>query len=62
MITDEIMMEIILSAKEPAAICDLLIKTANTNGGKDNITAVIGFIKKKSWYSTLFNYMASLWR
>lgn len=62
MITDEVMMEIILSANEPASICDLLIKTANANGGKDNITAVIGFIKKKSWYSILFNYMASLWR
>ena len=62
MITDEIMMKIILSAEEPAAICDLLIKTANTNGGKDNITAVIACVKKKNWYSTLFNYMASLWR
>jgi protein phosphatase len=62
MITDKIMMEIISFAGEPAAICDLLIKTANINGGKDNITAVIGCIKKKSWYSTLFNYMVSLWR
>ena len=62
MITDQIMMEIISFAGEPAAICDLLIKTANTNGGKDNITVVICCIKKKSWYSTLFNYMASLWR
>ena len=62
MITDEIMMGIILSAEEPATICDLLIKTANTNGGKDNITAVIACVKKKNWNSTLFNYIASLWR
>ncbi len=58
MITDDIMMEIISSAEEPAAICDLLINTANANGGKDNITAVIGCIKKQKWYSALFNYKA----
>lgn len=58
MITDEIMMEIISFAEEPAAICDLLINKANANGGKDNITAVIGCIKKKKWYSALFKYKA----
>jgi protein phosphatase len=62
MVNDEVMMEIISFAKEPAAICDLLIKTANDNGGKDNITAVIVCIKENNWYSNLFNYVASLWR
>jgi len=62
MITDEIMLEIILFAQKPAAICDLLINKANEKGGKDNITAVIGCIKKKKWSSALFNYMASFRR
>jgi len=58
MITDEVMLEMILRPQRPATICDLLINTANANGGKDNITTVIGCIKKKRWYSSLFNYKA----
>ena len=58
MITEEMMLEMILRPQKPAAICDLLINSANTNGGKDNVTAVIGCIRKKKWYSALFNYMA----
>jgi serine/threonine protein phosphatase PrpC len=62
MITNEIILETIVTFQNPAAICDLLIKMANEKGGKDNITAVIGCIKKRKWYSALFNYMASLRR
>jgi serine/threonine protein phosphatase PrpC len=62
MINDEIMLETILFAKKPAAICDLLINKAIEKGGKDNITAVIGCIKKKKLYSALFNYLASFRR
>lgn len=62
MITDEVMLELILFAQEPAAICNLLINQANEKGGKDNITAVIGCFKKEKWYSVLFNYMASFRR
>jgi Serine/threonine protein phosphatase len=62
MITDEIMLETILFAQKPAAICDLLINAANEKGGKDNITAVIGWVKKKKWYSALLNYWASFQR
>jgi len=62
MITNEMILEIILFAQKPAAICDLLINKAIEEGGKDNITAVIGSIKNKKWYSALFNYMTSFRR
>lgn len=62
MISDEIMLELILVAQKPDAICDLLINMANKKGGKDNITAVIGRIRKKKWRSALVNYMANLRR
>ena len=62
MINDENMLEMILNAQNPAAICDLLINKAIEQGGKDNITAVIGCVKKKKWHSIFLNYMASLRR
>ena len=62
MINDEIMLEIILFAQKPAAICDLLISKAIEKGGKDNITAVIGYIKKKKWSFALADYMAKFGR
>ncbi len=62
MVTDEKMLEAIMLAHKPAAICDLLISKANEEGGKDNITAVIGSIGKTKWHSILFNYMAFLRR
>lgn len=58
MITDEGILEIILFAQEPAAICNLLISQANEKGGRDNITAIIGCFKEKKWYSSLVNYVA----
>ncbi|MEI7482810.1 MAG: hypothetical protein WCK75_10740, partial [Elusimicrobiota bacterium] len=33
--------------------CELLVKTANDNGGPDNVTVVIGFLKKKTLLETL---------
>lgn len=58
MITDEIMMETVMSLQKPSAICDLLINKANEKGGKDNITAVIGCVKKERWYFAVLNYLA----
>ena len=62
MISDEKILEVILAVKKPDAICDLLINTANEKGGKDNITAVIGYIKKKKWSFALADYMAKFGR
>lgn len=57
MVTDEAALEIIAFAANSAAACDSLINTANENGGNDNITVILGYIKKKKWYSALFKFM-----
>jgi protein phosphatase len=62
MVSDETILEIVSAAGNPAAACAELIAAANNNGGIDNITTVIGCIKKKKWYSALFNLMESLRR
>jgi serine/threonine protein phosphatase PrpC len=62
MMTDETILEIISLAENPFAVCDSLINAANEKGGKDNITVVIGYIKKKKWYSALLEFMESLRR
>jgi len=62
MMTDEAILEIISFAGNPVAACDSLIKAANEKGGKDNITVVIGYLKKKKWYSALLKFMESLRR
>ncbi|MEN6621438.1 MAG: SpoIIE family protein phosphatase, partial [Smithella sp.] len=56
MVTDDAAMDII-SFLDAAAVCDSLIDAANKKGGKDNITVVIGYVKKEKWYSTLFKFM-----
>ena len=62
MVTDEAMLEIISFAGNAVAACDSLINAANEKGGKDNITVIIGYIKKKKWYSALLKFMESFRR
>lgn len=58
MVTDEAVLDIISSEGDPTTACDTLVNTANKNGGKDNITVIIGCVKKnKKWYSGLFKFM-----
>ena len=57
MVTDEAILEIISFAENPDAACDSLISAANNNGGKDNITVLMGYIRKEKWYSALFKFM-----
>lgn len=57
MVTDEAVLKIISQAGDFSAACDSLINVANKNGGKDNITVVIGHIQKQKWYAALFKFM-----
>jgi serine/threonine protein phosphatase PrpC len=52
MVSDEEMLEIISRAGNVHAASEILIDTANDNGGKDNISAIVGYIHKEKWYSS----------
>jgi protein phosphatase len=62
MISEEDMLKIISFAQHPSDASLSLINAANKNGGKDNITVVLGYINKKQWYSALLKFMESFRR
>jgi serine/threonine protein phosphatase PrpC len=62
MVTDDAIMHTVLSSDHPAAACAALIDAANTAGGKDNVTAVLGRVQQTRWYSFLFKILESLRR
>lgn len=55
MVSDDDILSVVVSTNDPASVCETLINMANNNGGKDNITVIAGYMRKKSWYSFLFN-------
>ncbi|MGO9137544.1 MAG: Stp1/IreP family PP2C-type Ser/Thr phosphatase [Syntrophales bacterium] len=57
MVSDNDILTITVSTKDPAAVCDRLVEVANKQGGNDNITVIAGYIRNKSWISFLLNFM-----
>lgn len=57
MVTDENMLDIVMSGLDPEAVCRRLVDTANANGGKDNVTVVYIEAEKKSFFS----FLSRLW-
>jgi protein phosphatase len=57
MVTDDDALNIISSAASASAACDSMIDAANKNGGKDNITVVMGYLWKEKWYSAFIKFM-----
>lgn len=62
MVPDNDITDIVFSSRGAVDACSALIETANENGGKDNITVAIGYIKKIKWYSALIKFMESFRR
>jgi protein phosphatase len=57
MISDDDILSTVISTDGPAETCEKLIDMANNNGGRDNITVITAYVrKKKSWLSILFNF------
>lgn len=57
MVTDDDIRSVVLSTNDPDQACERLINMANEAGGKDNITVIIGYMRKKRWFSFLLNFM-----
>lgn len=62
MLSDDAILDIVSSAANPDEACNYLIGAANEGGGKDNITVIAGYLRKKRWYEFLFNMMESFRR
>lgn len=57
MVSDDDILSAVVSTDNPAETCGKLIDMANKNGGRDNITVIAGYMrKKKNWLSKLFNF------
>jgi protein phosphatase len=56
MVTDEDMLSIVSSSKDPDAASAALVDLANNNGGKDNITVVTAYLLKEGWLSSLLKF------
>ena len=52
-ITVDNIARIMKTTPEGQKACELMVKTANDNGGPDNVTVVIGLLKKKTLKETL---------
>jgi serine/threonine protein phosphatase PrpC len=57
MVSDDDILTLAASTNDPAAVCDSLVELANKQGGKDNITVIVGFVRNKSWISFLLKFM-----
>ncbi|HSV56927.1 MAG TPA: Stp1/IreP family PP2C-type Ser/Thr phosphatase [Magnetospirillaceae bacterium] len=62
MIDDDEILRIVGSGEDPAVACDSLIARALENGGADNVTVVLGAVRKKKWYEGLTRFLASFRR
>ena len=55
MVSDDDILSVVLLTNDPAQACEKLIDMANIAGGKDNITVIAGYFRKKRWFSFLLN-------
>jgi len=63
MVSEEEILQIVLRAGNVRAASEILIDTANENGGMDNISAIVGYIhKEKKWYSSWSTFMKAFRR
>jgi serine/threonine protein phosphatase PrpC len=57
MVSDDDILSAAISTSNPSETCGKLIDMANKNGGRDNITVIMAYMrKKKNWLSLLFNF------
>ncbi|HEX8949995.1 MAG TPA: CHASE2 domain-containing protein [Dissulfurispiraceae bacterium] len=47
MVPDKEVLSVVKSVKDPRRACALLVRAANENGGKDNVTVIVAYVYKK---------------
>jgi len=57
MMTDDDIVTVVSSCRDPDAACQALVDLANGNGGKDNITVVTAYLRKEGWFSSLLKIL-----
>ncbi|MDQ5988703.1 MAG: hypothetical protein CSYNP_04464 [Syntrophus sp. SKADARSKE-3] len=57
MVPDNDILAVITAIDESSKACQTLVKMANENGGRDNVTVIAAYIIKKSWFASLLNIM-----
>ena len=57
MVLDDQILSVVTATRDPNAACDTLIRLANENGGRDNVTVVTAYIMKERWFSSLMNFL-----
>lgn len=57
MVSDEDILSLVMSTKDPVVACERLIEAANRNGGKDNITVITGYLERQTWWSYFLKLM-----
>ena len=55
MVSDDDILSVVMSLDDPGAACERLVDMANENGGKDNVTVIVAYLRKSGWLSALFN-------
>lgn len=57
MVLDDQILSVVMATRDPNAACDNLIRIANENGGRDNVTVITAYVKKERWFSSLMNFL-----
>ena len=55
MVSDNDIFSVTAAEKDPGKACDRLVELANRQGGKDNVTVVVGYVRNRSWISVFVN-------
>ena len=57
MVSDEEILEVAIRAGNVQAACEILVDTANDNGGPDNISVIVGFVRERQWHPSWLKFM-----
>ena len=57
LVSDEEILSAVMTSRTPKIACDKLVDKANQNGGGDNVTAVVAFLRRECFFSRILNIL-----